>query len=401
MSRLILASGSPRRRAFMAAIGLDVEVRPVDIDETPLPHEGPLDFAQRMAAEKAMAGRTDTDWALGSDTVVTIDGQILGKPADAAEAHAMIRQLAGRTHHVITAWALARGTDLWIGHSDTQVRFRALSDGEIAAYVATGDPLDKAGAYGIQSGAGAFVAGIDGSFDGVVGLPVAAVCAQLVEAGIARFPFDLAPRAARIREAIATASIGRPAPVLVTVSKGQPIEKLREAMRLGLGPFGESYVQEWQTRIEAFGAAQPEWHFIGRVQRNKARFIGAHATLVHAVDSLRTGEALARGAREAGRTLGICVQLNPDDAAKGGVPANELPGLVAALREVDGLRVQGVMVIPPLGVDPTPHFEQATALADALALPIRSMGMSDDFEVAIRCGATHVRIGSALLGARS
>lgn len=385
----------------MAAVGLAVDVRPVDIDETPLPHESPLIFAQRMASEKAMAGCTDTAWALGSDTVVTFDGRILGKPADADEARAMLTALSGRTHHVITAWALARGTEMWIGHSDTGVRFRALSAAEIDAYIATGDPFDKAGAYGIQSGAGAFVDGIDGSYDGVVGLPIAAVCAQLVEAEIATFPLDLAPRIARVREAIATASIGRDAPDLVAVSKGQSVAKIREAMRLGQAVFGESYVQEWQAKIADLGDAQPTWHYIGRVQRNKARFIGTHAALVHAVDGVKAGEALARGARDAGRILDVCVQLNPDEAQKGGVPPAEVPALVAALNAIDGLRVRGLMVIPPFEADPTPHFETLTALADTLALPIRSMGMSGDFANAIAHGATHVRIGSAVFGPRS
>lgn len=402
---LILASGSPRRRAFMQAIGVPVQVRPVDIDETPLPHESPLVFAERMAAEKAMAGSNDTTWALGSDTVVTVDDRILGKPADPAEARAMLADLAGRTHHVITAWALARGTELLHGYSRTGVRFRALTPAEIAAYVATGDPLDKAGAYGIQSGAGRFVEGIDGSYDGVVGLPVVAVCTQLAEAGIVDFPFGMAPRVAAVREAIAAASIGRESPALVAVSKGHPVERIREAMRLGLGPFGESYVQAWQAKIEAFAATpalpSPEWHFIGRVQSNKARFIGAHASLVHGVDTLKSGRALARGAADVGRTLRVCVQLNPDDPAKGGVPADAVPDLVDALNAVDHLEVAGLMLIPPLGVDPVPHFERLRDLADALALPVRSMGMSGDYPAAIRCGATHVRIGTALFGPRS
>lgn len=394
----------------MASVGVPVEVCPVDIDETPHPGEAPLAFACRMAEEKAAGGTRDGRWALGSDTVVTIGGHILGKPADATEAGDMLRRLSGQTHQVITAWAFARGAspggDLRLGHTATSVRFKTLSSSMIAGYIASGDPFDKAGAYGIQSGAGAFVEHIDGPYDGVVGLPIASVCADLQALGITTFPHDLAVRAARVREAVATASIGRVEPTLIAVSKGHSVAKLREAVRIGLVPLGESYVQEWKAKIEAFSAAPPSWpapnwHFIGRVQRNKARFIGAHANMVHAVDRLRVGEALARGAVDVGRSLDILVQVNVgDEPQKGGAPPGEVNGLVNALNAVDGLTVRGLMCIPPAGQPPRPHFETVRILADALSLPVRSMGMSADFADAIAEGATHVRIGTALFGPR-
>lgn len=401
---LILASGSPRRRAFMASVGVPVDVRPVDIDETPHAGEAPLAFAERMAAEKARAGTQGGRWALGSDTVVTIDDRILGKPVDAADAEAMLRQLSGRTHHVITAWALVRGGAApasHAGYSSTAVRFKALTGEMIAAYIASGDPFDKAGAYGIQSGAGAFVDGIEGPYDGVVGLPIEAVCAKLQALGIASFPHGIALRAARVREAVATASIGGVAPRIVAVTKGHGVDRLRAAMQIGLLPFGESYVQEWKAKIDAFGDAQPPWHFIGRVQRNKARFIGAHAAMVHAVDSVRVGEALARGANDAGRTLPILVQVNVGaEPQKGGVLPDAVPDMVSALAAIDGLQVRGLMCIPPLGADARRHFQVVRALADRLNLPVRSMGMSADFADAIAEGATHIRVGTALFGPR-
>ena len=389
----------------MASVGVPVEVCPVDIDETPTRGEAPLAFACRMAEEKARAGTRDGRWALGSDTVVTIGDRILGKPADAADADAMLRRLSGHTHHVITAWAFVRGAGaaatLRMGHTSTAVRFKTLTPKMISAYIASGDPFDKAGAYGIQSGAGVFVEAIDGPYDGVVGLPIAAVCADLQALGIATFPYDVAIRAAQLREAIATASIGGVEPTLVAVSKGQPVAKLREAMRIGLLPLGESYVQEWKAKIEAFGDTQPPWHFIGRVQRNKARFIGAHANMVHAVDSVRVGEALARGAVEAGRSIGVLVQVNVGaEAQKGGVPPAETHSLVTALDDIEGLTVRGLMCVPPFGAPSRAHFRTVRALADALSLPVRSMGMSADFADAIAEGATHVRIGTALFGPR-
>ena len=399
--RLILASGSPRRHAFMASVGVEVEVCPVDIDETPRSGEAPVAFARRMAEEKARAGTRDGRWALGSDTVVAVGERILGKPADAAEAAVMLGRLSGRTHHVITAWALARGGDLRVDHTSTAVRFKALNARAIEQYIASGDPFDKAGAYGIQSGAGGFVEGIEGSYDGVVGLPIVRVCEDLRALGIATFPFDLAIRAAAVREAVATASIGRRETTLVAVSKGQPVAKLREAVRIGLVPLGESYVQEWKAKIEALGDAQPPWHFIGRVQHNKARFIGAHANLVHAVDSLRVGEALARGAEDAGRAISVLVQVNMGgESQKGGVPPADTNSLVKALREVEGLTVRGLMCIPPLEGASKGHFQTLRTLADVHDLPVRSMGMSADYLEAIAEGATHVRVGTALFGSR-
>ncbi|MCA9527680.1 MAG: septum formation protein Maf, partial [Myxococcales bacterium] len=337
---LTLASGSPRRRAFMEGAGVPVHLRPVDVSEVPRPGEAPLAFACRMAEEKALAGLAAVPalpWALGCDTVVALGSRIFGKPADADEATAMLRDLAGQTHHVITAWALqAQDGRSLVGETTTAVTFRPLDAAEIAAYVATGDPLDKAGAYGIQSGAGPFVVGVEGSYDGVVGLPLAEVCEALEAAGILAFPFGFMPRLARLRGQIAAASVaaGRApdAVTLVGVSKSQPIEKLVEARRRGLTPLGESYVQEWREKVEALGSQAPAWHFIGRVQRNKARFIAEHADRVHAVESVRAAEALGRAAADAGRVLPILLQVDlADEATKGGVTPAEAPAAVEAL----------------------------------------------------------------------
>lgn len=176
---LILASASPRRRELLDRMGLAHVVVPADVDETPLPGEAPEELVSRLAEAKAThvlrAHAADRPVVLAADTVVVVDGTVLGKPADAADAAAMLRRLSGRTHEVLTGVAVARGDRVEVVVERTAVTFAELDDAEIAAYVGTGEPLDKAGAYGIQGRGGNFVTRIEGSYDNVVGLPTRTV----------------------------------------------------------------------------------------------------------------------------------------------------------------------------------------------------------------------------------
>lgn len=172
--RLILASGSPRRRELLQRMGYDFTVVSPDVDESV--DEPPRQAVAILARRKALAaaeGRTE-GVVLAADTLVSLDGHALGKPRDGAEARAMLRALSGREHEVFTGVCLIDcKTGRQTVHVErTGVRFRVLTDGEIDSYVASGDPLDKAGAYGIQGGAGAFVEEISGSYENVMGLPV-------------------------------------------------------------------------------------------------------------------------------------------------------------------------------------------------------------------------------------
>ena len=169
---LVLASASPRRRDLLARLGLAFEVRPTDADETwPDLPVGPA--AEAVALRKARAARAPGALVLAADTVVVLDGDVLGKPADAADARATLRRLSGRTHTVTTGLALGLDGRETTASATTAVTFAELTDAEIAAYVATGSPLDKAGSYGIQDDAGALlVARIDGDYFNVVGLPL-------------------------------------------------------------------------------------------------------------------------------------------------------------------------------------------------------------------------------------
>lgn len=183
--RLILGSGSPRRRELLAQIGVVADdIRPPDIDETPAKGELPRRYCIRMAAEKARAVQAEPDdMVLSADTTVALGRRILGKPQDAAEAASFLRLLSGRRHRVITAVALRRGPRLWERDVVSAVKMKALDEGDIAAYLATGDWTGKAGGYGIQGPAGALIPWISGSFTGIVGLPLAETAGLLRAAG--------------------------------------------------------------------------------------------------------------------------------------------------------------------------------------------------------------------------
>ena len=183
--KLILGSGSPRRRELLAQIGVMADdVRPPDIDETPLKNEQPRPYCVRLAREKALAVQAnDDDIVLCGDTTVALGRRILGKPEDAGEAAQFLHMLSGRRHRVITAIALRRGDQLWQRDVVTQVKMKALSDEEVNWYLATNDWQGKAGGYGIQGPAGAFIPWISGSFTAVMGLPVAETATLLRAAG--------------------------------------------------------------------------------------------------------------------------------------------------------------------------------------------------------------------------
>ena len=185
MSCLILASASPRRAELLATIGVPFSVQPADVDETPGSSETAYDYVERLAREKALAvAQTNpTQLVLGSDTSVVLNGAILGKPVSTADAEATLARLSGRTHQVMTAVALVQDGQCQSVVSVTNVTFRELADEEIRAYVSSGEPMDKAGSYGIQGRGGVFVSQLQGSYSAVVGLPLQETAGLLAQAG--------------------------------------------------------------------------------------------------------------------------------------------------------------------------------------------------------------------------
>ena len=189
MKPLYLASGSPRRRELLTQIGVPFSAISADIDETPLNHESPSAYVERLARGKAEAGRgtvvSDAAFCvLGADTAVVLDGKILGKPVDEADACAMLMMLSGSEHEVLTAIAVLEGERCESRVVRSRVRFRSISREEAGAYWASGEPRDKAGGYGIQGLGAVFVAGLEGSYSAVVGLPLCETCEVLGHFGI-------------------------------------------------------------------------------------------------------------------------------------------------------------------------------------------------------------------------
>jgi septum formation protein len=184
--RVVLASGSPRRHQLLNLIGIEHEVNAANIDETMRPREAPRRHAERLAREKAstFAVRDPDLITIGADTVVVINRKVLGKPVDRSDAARMLGMLSGREHTVITAVAVARGRKLRSAIEEVKVKFRRLREDEIEAYIATGEPMDKAGAYGIQGFGATIVERIDGDYFAVMGLPLVRLVGLMRDVGV-------------------------------------------------------------------------------------------------------------------------------------------------------------------------------------------------------------------------
>ncbi len=191
-ARLVLASGSPRRRELLAHLGVPFEVAAAGLDESVLPGEPPAAYVERLARAKAEALAGGEAHVLAADTSVVVDQEILGKPGDdLAAGAAMLRRLQGRTHQVLTGVAVAHRGTTWARVVATEVFFRPLAEAEIAWYAASGEGRDKAGGYALQGRAGLFIRAVQGSSSNVVGLPLAETVELLAEAG---FPLPWGPR---------------------------------------------------------------------------------------------------------------------------------------------------------------------------------------------------------------
>jgi PLP dependent protein len=219
---------------------------------------------------------------------------------------------------------------------------------------------------------------------------------------------DIRENLARVRERIAAAcrrAARAPDDVLlIAVSKTVDVERIRQAVEAGVSALGENRVQEARDKVEALGRPVP-WHLIGSLQANKARDAARLFDWIHSVDRLELARELDRRALAAGRTLDVLIEVNlGQEAQKGGVPVGELKHLVDAIGPLPHLRLGGLMAIPPVADDAEgtrPHFRRLRELRDELGLRHLSMGMSADYEVAIEEGATMVRVGTAIFGARS
>lgn len=428
--RVILGSASPRRREIFARIADPFEVRPADLDETRRTDEAPEVYVERLAREKAaaIAALHPDALVVGADTTVAVGDEVLEKPLDARDACRMLARLSGCRHAVHTGVAVARAGRVETSFlTRSEVIFRDLSDAEIERYVDTGDPLDKAGGYAVQGGAGAFVRRIEGSVTNVIGLPLEETAEAVRAFGGPDGPgSSLDGVALRFRSlegeiAARTVACGRaPGSVrLVTVVKGHPPEYALAAVAAGARDLGENYVQEARSKREFIAReigkahrsreAGPRWHLIGPLQRNKAALAARNFDLIHTVDRAPLARALAARVEEAREPLPVLVQVNvASDPAKAGVSPADLGILLDEIAGAEKLCPVGLMTIGRAGASPDEGkqtFEALRKLRDELrprhpGLTELSMGMSADYHEAIEEGATLVRLGTAILGPR-
>ncbi len=420
--KIILASGSPRRRQLLTAAGLTFEVIESGIPELHADGEPARDYALRMAHEKARAVSIRVPGAIviGADTIVVCDGAILEKPASPDDARRMLSTLSGRTHIVITAFALSRDGDILESAAiESRVTFRVLAEAEIDEYIATGEPFDKAGAYGIQGLGAGFISHLEGSRDNVMGLPTDQVVAALKRQLPAEFSTmrsngenEIATRLHVVRERIEAAARRAhrdPSSIrLVLATKTQSAAAIRAAYEAGARDLGENYVQEAASkRAELTDLSDIRWHLIGHLQTNKAKVAAPAFALIHSIDSMRLLDALAR-AQSSPRIRGLIEVNLGAESSKTGVAPDAVASLLEASR--DKVEIVGLMTIPPPTATPElarPYFARLREMRDrfaiqtGFALSELSMGMTDDFEIAIEEGATIVRVGRAVFGERA
>jgi MAF protein len=418
MQQLFLASESPRRRELLKKAGVSFQSYPSKVSEFPQEtltvDEQILDIARRKARAALASLRTKVQggfWILAADTEVIIDDKLAGKPIDADDATKKLRYLSGRTHEVKTAVVLASYPDLKeLSHIETtEVTFRSLTEEEIRKYVMSGDPMDKAGGYGIQGEGQKFVSQVKGSFDNVVGLPMEIVLKmfEIMENGqleAIQKEIDLKCQAC-----------GRdPKSVkIVAVSKLQSVEKIKQLYGQGQRIFAENYVQEAISKQMELKSLDIEWHLVGHLQKKKLNSILGQFSLIHSVDSLELAKSLSKKCLEKKLLQKILIEINiSDEESKDGWNVSELREQWSELVRLPGLRIQGFMTMPPMVKNPEEarvYFRNLRILRDELgdgsisqlhSLSELSMGTSQDYLIAIEEGATLVRLGVRLFGER-
>jgi len=409
MHQLILASESPRRRQLLAEAGFSFTVVPVKVSEIPNENlnvnEQILDIAGRKADSafaQLMSSPKGDFIVISADTEVVYDGKTLGKPLDRNDAFRILRLLSGKTHEVKTGVVMIESSSKkrLSRIETTRVVFKTLTDHEIWTYVDTKEPMDKAGAYGIQGLGRDLVERFEGPFDNVVGLPIALVKEMLTE--IQTLSFE------EIQKQVSPAKI-------LAVSKLQNPEKIRKLYLLGQKDFGENYVQEALEKQELLvDMPDIQWHLIGHLQKNKAKHVVGKFELIHSVDSVDLAQALSRHAVAKNLEQKILIQVNiADESSKEGFSLEDVKTAWPALVALPNLKIMGLMTMPPLTEtreEVRPYFQELKKLLRELhnktdlsrhPLTELSMGTSHDYPVALEEGASIVRLGTILFGERT
>jgi MAF protein len=409
MYQLILASESPRRRQLLTEAGFSFTVVPVKVSEIPNENlnvnDQILDIAGRKADASYAALKSslkDDFIVITADTEVIYDGKTLGKPSDRQDAYRMIRLLSGKTHETKTGVVMIESsTHKKLSQIETtRVTFRSLTDDEIWTYVDSGEPMDKAGSYGIQGLGRGLVEKIEGPLDNVVGLPMTLVKKMLHE--IQTFTLE------EIQKKVTPAKI-------LAVSKLQTADKIRKLYIHGQRDFGENYVQEALEKQELLeDMPDIRWHLIGHLQKNKAKHVVGKFELIHSVDSVELAQALSRHCAAKKIEQKILLQVNvAEEYSKEGFPIETLKTVWPELVKIPHLKIFGLMTMPPLTEnreEVRPYFRELKKLmlelqtqTDLSVHPLSelSMGTSHDYPVAVEEGASIVRLGTILFGERT
>jgi septum formation protein len=437
LSNIILASTSPRRRALLQNYGIEFLSLAPDVVEEPIPGESARDYVVRNGKLKAQSvclqyqEQCFGKLVLASDTVVVApNGRILEKPKSIDDAKAMMNELNGQTHEVISSIVIAYSDGRPTGSIEadsesrqshhfvcteaisTQVTFGDLPEAWIEKYVATEEPYDKAGGYGIQEAAGAFVRRIDGSYSNVVGLPLYETFAILSDLDAVRHFYG---KCSDLNSSVNVSN-------LVAVSKKKHISAIRLAHHFGQRAFGESYAQELESkRSQLHDCKGIAWHFIGKLQSNKLAQIARHADVVHSLEDIEKLDRLASECQKIGRKLHVYIktQVSPLTPAASGCSWEQVQAIAERIQNTHASVVQlcGFMGMAPLGVGEKEteslfkdFMTQGIALWKQLGVTDRplsfSLGMSADSHIALSVARQLglqppvLRLGSAVFGDR-
>lgn len=434
---LVLASQSPRRRQILSLAGFEFDILPSQISEIPDENLNLAQQIRQLARDKAEAClkmrkplKGQGVLILAADTMVALAGQTLGKPKDENQARQYLEQLSGQTHVVLTGLSLYDvDTDTWAESVvETKVYFRELTAQEIEHYVRSGDPMDKAGGYGIQGEAGAFVQRIEGPFDNVVGLPLVELKrlfadnrweirarSSSVRSGLLRIQEQISDACARSHRVPSSVR-------LIAVSKTKSAEAVMDAILVDQFEFGENYVQEAVDKQAEILKLQQiagidrklKWHFIGGLQSKKVKAVVGSFALIHSVDRESLILEIEKRAAEKKVVQDILLQVNiANEETKSGASVQNFMSLVDLAARQPHIRICGIMALPPLVEDEVLARRQFAEVRAVFELAKRrlsieqqrsftemSMGTTHDFMAAIAEGATMVRVGTAIFGAR-
>jgi len=424
MYKIILASESPRRRHLLEKAGYRFTIIPSHISEILDKNLSIPEQIQKVATDKSkeilkklpqyetQLSQYENFIILSGDTVVVIDNEIIGKPKDQNEAFNILKRLSGKKHQVITAintLVCTKDGKILFDEScyeTTDVYFKNLADQQIHDYIASGEPMDKAGAYGYQQLGRNLVEKISGPEDNVIGFPMKQVRSLIEKSEEKIIAFNY-------QQLVKNTSSAK----VIAVSKKQPIKKIQLLYDLGHRDFAENYAQEALEKKNLLKNLNINWHFIGHLQTNKVKDVVGNFDLIQSVDSLKLAEKIDQIAKEKNIIQKILIQINiANENTKSGFEIDNISDLKNSLlyqnlikiNLLKNIKIYGFMCMPPLDQDSKKYFILTQQIANFFfeqkildQKPELSMGTSTDYLQAMTVGSTMIRLGTTLFGERN